>query len=145
MTTIDPDLVKRVQAIFDRAPFIAELGVTVDEIQPGRCSTALAVAPRHTQQNGFVHAGVIATLADHTAGACAGTLAAPGHEVLTSTLTLHLLRPALGERLICRATALRPGRTLSIVESEVFALGGRGEQLVAKATVTLALVRDAPA
>jgi len=40
---------------------------------------------------------------------------------------------------------LRPGRTLSIVESEVFAQGAGGEKLVAKATVTLVLVRDAPA
>src|SRR5262249_24672331 len=143
MATMDPDLVKRVQAIFDRAPFIAELGITVEEIGPGRCSTALAVAPRHTQQSGFVRAGVIATLADHTAGACAGTLAAPRPPVLTPTLTLPLLPPARGERLVCRATALRPGRTVSIVESEVFVDGAGGETLVAKATVTLALVRDA--
>jgi uncharacterized protein (TIGR00369 family) len=136
----DPTIAARLRAIFSMAPFIADLGAALDDFEPGRCVSSLTVAPRHTQMMGFVHAGVIATLADHTAGACAATLVGAGQGVLTSTFTLHLLRPAVGERLVCRATALRPGRTLTVVESEVFATTKDGERLVAKATVTLAIV-----
>lgn len=140
----DPAYREAVQAIFASAPFIADLGVALDAVEPGRCSSSLAVVGRHLQQDGFIHAGVVATMADHTAGACAGSLKGPDEVVLTSTFTIHLLRPAVGERLVCRATALRAGRTQSVVESEVFAIAGEGgEKLVAKATVTLALVRAA--
>ena len=139
----DPSYVQAVQAIFASAPFIADLGIALDGVEPGRCSSSLAIAGRHLQQDGFIHAGVVATMADHTAGACAGTLKGADEVVLTSTFTIHLLRPAVGERLACRASALRAGRTQTVVESEVFAIGERGEKLVAKATVTLALVRAA--
>jgi acyl-coenzyme A thioesterase PaaI-like protein len=40
----------------------------------------------------------------------------------------------------CRAQALRAGRTLSVVESEVFAVARGEEKLVSKATVTLAVL-----
>jgi uncharacterized protein (TIGR00369 family) len=139
----DPAYRETVQAIFASAPFIADLGIALDAVEPGRCSSSLVITGRHLQQDGFIHAGVVATMADHTAGACAGSLKGPDEVVLTSTFTIHLLRPAVGERLACRASALRAGRTQTVVESEVFAIGEGGEKLVAKATVTLALVRAA--
>ena len=52
--------------MFRQAPFIAELGLELESIGPGECVTTLDLQPRHLQQNGFVHAGVQATLADHT-------------------------------------------------------------------------------
>lgn len=55
-------------------------------------------------------------------------------------LGINLLRPAMGQALRCRATVLKPGRTLTVAESEVWAAAGDGEKLVAKATVTLAVV-----
>ena len=138
----DPAYRDVVQAIFASAPFITDLGIALDAVEPGRCSSSLAVAGRHRQQDGFVHAGVVATMADHTAGACAGSLKGPDEIVLTSSFIIHLLRPAVGERLVCRATVLRAGRTQTVVESEVLAIGDGGEKLVAKATVSLALVRS---
>ena len=90
----------------------------------------------HAQQNGFVHAGVTAAMADHTAGAAAATLAPPGQGVLTTEYSIHLLRPARGNELRCVAQVLRPGRTLTVVESEVFSEG----VVVAKLTATMAIV-----
>ncbi|GAB5602508.1 PaaI family thioesterase [Thermus sp. FJN-A] len=119
------------------APFVNHLGVRLVEAGEGWCLTEMPVGPVHLQQDGFVHAGVQATLADHTAGAAATTLVALGEAVLTVEFKLNLLRPAQGERLRCRAQVLRGGRTLSVVESEVHT-----DRLVAKATVTLAIVRS---
>ena len=104
-------------------------------------TTNLIARPEHLQQDGFFHAGVQATLADHTAGAAAATLMAPGEIVLTAEFKINLLRPAQGERLRGRADVLRAGKTLTIVESSVFAQNDHQEKLVAKAMVTLALVR----
>lgn len=135
-----PDFRDHVRGIFDRAPFIGDLGVTLSDLGPGWCESLLAVAPKHLQQDGYIHAGVQATVADHTAGGAAGTLARPDDLVLSVEFKINLLRPALGDRLRCRATVLRQGKTITVAESEVFARKDGEEKLVSKATVTLALV-----
>jgi len=139
-----PDFPGKVREIFQRAAFIEDLGIGLSDLGPGWCESALEVAPKHRQQDGFVHAGVQATMADHTAGGAAATLAAEGELVLTVEFKINFLRPARGERLRCRATVLRQGRTLNVAESEVYAQRDGNEKLVAKAMVTLTLVPAAP-
>lgn len=129
-----------VEAIFRNSAFVSGLGIRLSDFGPGWCESELAVAERHLQQDGFVHAGVQATIADHTAGGAAGTLARPGEMVLTVEFKINLLRPAVGERLRCRAKVLKPGKTIVVAESEVFAGRDGTEKMTAKATVTLALV-----
>jgi len=129
-----------VNRVFRSAPFIADLGLQLDSLGPGACTSVLLLEQRHLQQDGFVHAGVQATMADHTAGAAAATLLPPGQIVLTAEFKINLLRAAKGERLICRSTVLRPGTQLSVVESEVFCIASGTERLVAKATATMAIV-----
>jgi len=142
MSDTDPERLQRVEAIFRKAPFLENLGVKFLGCGPGWCESGLQVQNYHKQQNRLVHAGVLATLADHTAGAAAGTLIAPGEIVLTVEFKINLLRPGKGQSLRARAQVLKPGRRLSVVESEVFAKEGEQESLVAKATVTLAVLAD---
>jgi len=140
LQTQNPNFRRKVQEIFDRAAFIEEVGIKVSGIGPGWCETTLKVGPKHLQQDNFVHAGVLATLADHTAGGAAGSVVREEEIVLSVEFKINLLRPATGETLRCRAQLLRAGRTLIVAESEVFARAGDQEKLVAKATVTLAVV-----
>ena len=130
----------RAREIFQRAAFIDGLGIRLRDMGEGWCESVLTVLPGHLQQDGFVHAGVQATMADHTAGGAAGTFAAEGGHVLTVEFKINFLRPARGEHLRCRAAVLRRGRTLHVAESEVYAGRDGNEKLVAKAMVTLALV-----
>jgi len=139
-----PDYPGKVREIFQRAAFIDDLGIRLKDLGEGWCESVLEVAPKHRQQDGYVHAGVQATMADHTAGGASSTLAAEGDLVLTVEFKISFLRPALGERLRCRAAVLRQGRTLTVAESEVYAQRDGNEKLVAKAMVTLALVPAAP-
>jgi uncharacterized protein (TIGR00369 family) len=132
--------IEELRRIFGAAPFIADLGIEPISAADGACITQLELQPRHLQQDGFVHAGVQATMADHTAGGAAATVAPPGHIVLTTEFQLHLLRPARGRRLECVATVLKPGRTLTVVESEVYCHYESRRVLVSKATVTIANV-----
>jgi len=138
------DSARKVREIFQQAAFVSDLGIRLADLGPGWCESVLTVAPKHRQQDGYVHAGVQATIADHTAGGAAGTLASEGDLVLTVEFKINFLRPALGERLRCRATVLRQGKTLNVAESEVFAERDGSEKLVAKAMVTLAVVAAAP-
>ena len=64
----DPDWRQRVSEIFSQANFVRDLGVCLVDLGPGWVESELTVEPRHMQQDGVVHAGVQATLADHSAG-----------------------------------------------------------------------------
>lgn len=140
--SLNPHFAAKVQSIFEKAAFIQDLGLRLGTVSAGEVETLLAVLSRHLQQDGVVHAGVQATMADHTAGMAAASLVAPPETVLSVEFKLNLLRPAVGEALRCVATVLRQGRTLIIAESEVFAREGGRERLASKATVTLAVVEE---
>lgn len=127
------------RGFFRAAPFMAELGAEPTSVEPGRVCAALAIAPRHRQHTGVVHAGVIATLADHCMGSAAQTLAPEGHWVLTAEFKTSLLRGASGERLECEAWVVKPGRQISFTEAEVYAVAGGERRLVAKASGTMAV------
>ncbi len=121
--------------------FTEYIGLVPVSLKPGEFITQLKLEKRHFQQDGFAHAGVIATMADHTGGGAGGTLVKEGETVLTVEFKINFLRPALGDRLRCSAKVLKAGRTIIVSESEVFAVKDGAEKLAAKATVTLAVVR----
>jgi uncharacterized protein (TIGR00369 family) len=132
-----PDAEQRVQASFAQQGLMAHLGAEIVEVGEGTCSISCQPRPELGQQHGYVHAGVIAAIADSAAGYAALSVAPAGNEVLTVEFKLNLLAPAAGELLIARGRVLRAGRTLTVCESTVAALGGGEETLCAIALVTM--------
>ena len=102
--------------------------------------SSLEVRPIHSQQDGFVHAGVIATMADHTAGYAAYTTVSEAFRILTIEFKINFFKPAVGERIVCRSKVVNNGRKIKVSESEVFSISDGQEKLVAKALVTLIAV-----
>ena len=134
-----PDL-DTLRAFFASAPFMADLGIEPTGGGEGTIETALLLQPRHHQHTGQVHAGVMVTMADHSMGAAAQTLAAPGFVVITAELSVRLLRAARGERLQCEARVVKPGRQISFTEADVWCETGGGRVHVLRAAATMALV-----
>jgi uncharacterized protein (TIGR00369 family) len=128
-----------VRGFIRAAPFMVDLGVEALDVGEGRMTTTMAIAPRHLQHTGQVHAGVMASLADHSMGAAAQTMAPADHWVLTAELKTSMLRAARGQRLVCQAQVLRAGRRLSFTEAEVYAEDGDRRTLVMKASATMAV------
>jgi uncharacterized protein (TIGR00369 family) len=124
---------------FEISPFMVDLGIEPTDVADGRMTTVMAVERRHLQHTGQVHAGVVAAMADQTMGAAAQTLAPAEHWVVTAELKTSSLRPAKGERLVCEARVLKPGRMLSFTEAEVYAEAAGERTLVAKASATMAV------
>lgn len=136
----DPNYREVVEEAFREAAFLTDLGIRLVDCGPGWCESTLPLEPRHRQHTGLVHAGVQATIADHTAGTAAMTLI-PAHEyVLTVEFKIHLLRPGKGDALRCRAQVLKPGKAFHVVEAEVYALEGDKTTLVSKLTGTMAVL-----
>jgi uncharacterized protein (TIGR00369 family) len=129
-----------VRAFFANAPFMADLGIEPIDVDDGRITSALALQPRHFQHTGQVHAGVMVTMADHSMGVAAQTLAADGFVVITAELSASLLRAATGTRLVCEARVLKPGRQISFTEADVYAESAGPRVHVLRASATMALV-----
>lgn len=144
----DPDFESRVRDSFARQPFMAHLGARLTALAPGFCEIAVDYRRELTQQHGFVHGGVLASIADSAAGYAAFTLMPAEASILTVEYKLNILRPGQGEAMIARGRVLKPGRTLSIVQADVFAWReGREEQVIASLQTLMCLMgkSDAPA
>jgi uncharacterized protein (TIGR00369 family) len=122
--------------------FTAHCGLEAVSLDPGRFITRIRIRDCHLQQDGFVHAGVMATMADHTAGYASFSLVPPDQRILTVEYKINFLSPASGDYLECRSRVVQQGRTLLVTESEVYAVKAEKEDLVAKALLTMAAVSE---
>jgi len=129
-----------VEQIFQDAQFIRSLGIELVSSGKGWCETRLYCAPSHRQQHGFIHAGVVMTLADHTCGGAAASAMPEDRDVITVENKVSFLRPASGSSLTCRAEVLRAGKSIVFVEAQVMVEGAEGPTMVAKASSTLAVI-----
>jgi len=123
------------------APFVDGLGLRFTALGEGWAESEITTAPRLTQAQGLVHAGVLATMADHTAGAAASTTAPDGKVVVTAEFKLNLLRPATAPMLSCRAEVVKAGRALTVVEARIHAGDDGAEpKLLALAVLTMSVI-----
>lgn len=133
----DPGYEARVRDSFARQPFMALLGARITALAPGFCEITVDYRRELTQQHGFVHGGVLASIADSAAGYAAFSLMPADASIFTVEYKLNLLRPGRGASMIARGRVLKPGRTLSVVQADVFARGQKGEEQVVSSLQTL--------
>ena len=134
------DPLERVRASFARQRFMALLGAELVHLEPGEVHIGLPFDERLTQQHGYLHAGVVATVADSACGYSALTLMEEEAAVLTVEFKINLLEPAVGERLVARGRVDRAGRTLTFCSAEAFA----DDRRVATFSATMKAVRGRP-
>lgn len=139
MASTDSD--RRVRDSFARQRFMQTLGASVESVGDGTVVLRLPVRDALTQQHGFMHAGAIATLADSACGYAALTKMPPDAAVLSIEFKVNMLAPALGEALVARAEVIRAGRTVMVCRSDVYAVKGSEEKLVAAMQGTMMVVQ----
>lgn len=114
-----PDLLyDRIAQSFRSQAFLTLLGAQLRSVEPGKVVISCR-RPELGQQQGLLHGGVVATIADVTCGYTALTTMPEGYEVLTSEFKLNLLRPVLAEEIVATGQVIKAGRTLVITEAEV--------------------------
>ncbi len=107
---------------------MALLGARLERIEPGIVEVVLPVRPEVTQHDGFVHAGAVTTILDTASGFAARTLMPPGSGVLSIDFSVHLMRPAVGTRIRAVAEVTKPGRTVTFVRAEAYAVAEDGTE-----------------
>ena len=133
----DPAYQTRVRESFSRQSHMATLGAEIVFIAPGEVHLAFPFAEQFCQQNGFMHAGAIASVADSANGYAAYTLAPPDSDVLAVEFKINLLAPARGTGFLARGRVLRPGRTLTVCQADVVTTGADEEVLIATMLSTI--------
>jgi uncharacterized protein (TIGR00369 family) len=134
----------RVRDSFARQGAMALVGAAIVDVAPGYCAIVLTPRPEVSQQHGYVHAGILATLVDSAGGYAAFTLFAEDSSVLTVEYKLNVLAPAQGARIVAEGFVVKPGRTLAITRGEVHAEENGKRTLVAIMQQTLIVMRGKP-
>jgi len=128
------DLFEYGRSVLNTQPFSAFLGAELTALEIGRAEITLLVREDFYQQHGFIHGGVISYLADNCLTFSGGSVL--GNSV-TSEYKINYVRPAIGHKLIARATVLYSGTRQAVCDCKVFTLGENGETLVAVAQGTI--------
>jgi uncharacterized protein (TIGR00369 family) len=120
--------------------FMKLFGFELTTIEEGRTEGWLNISTEHKQNTGFLHGGVVATMADIVAGFAASTLVPEGHHVVTGEIKISYLNPGLGEKAHAIGWVLKQGRKMHFCEAEVWCIKGEERKLVAKASASMIVV-----
>ena len=130
---VDVDFVKRVRDSFARQKVMSLIGAELSVIDPGVVEIKVPTREDLTQQDGFMHVGIVTTILDSACGYAAYTLMAAGSSVLSVEFKVNLLAPATGDVITARAEVKRSGRTLTVCIADAFA----GEKICATMLATM--------
>jgi uncharacterized protein (TIGR00369 family) len=119
----DPDFAARVRASFAAQQFMSTLGARLTRVELGVVEIDVAFREDLTQQNGFLHAGVSASVVDSACGYAALTVMEPGRDVLSVEFKVNMLAPAKGAAFTATGRVVRSGRNLVVVSGELRADG----------------------
>jgi uncharacterized protein (TIGR00369 family) len=119
---LNPSFADEIQQSFSRQPVMNLIGAKLARIEPGLVEINLPYRSDLTQQHGYLHAGIVSTLADTASGYAAFSLMPAGSEVLSVEFKVNLLRPARGQLFVARAEVVKAGKTLTVVRADVFAV-----------------------
>ena len=133
----DPAFESRIRSSFARQGLMKTIGAHLAQVSPGEVRIELPYSKGITQQHGFVHAGILSTIADNACGYAAYTLMPANSEVLGVENKINFLAPAKGERFISIGRVVKAGRTLAVCSGEVWAYNNGQETLVAVMQTTM--------
>jgi len=124
-----------------RQEFMKHIGCELSVIEPGHVEAIIDLARIHQQQIGLVHGGVTATIADVAAGFAGFTLVGEDQHTVTAEIKISYFKKAVGQRLRAVGRVVKAGRSMHFCEADVFVENNGTEELVARATTTMAIIR----
>ncbi len=124
-------------------PPIAQLiGFRVTAVEPGRATVLFEAEPRHANPMGTLHGGILCDVTDAAMGMAYSALLKEGESFTTLELKINFFKPVWNDTLRAEAKMVKPGKTIGVVECDVFDAKG---SLVARASSTCMTLRGAEA
>ena len=133
----DPNYETRVRSSFEKQDVMKTIGASLVKMTPGEVVIEFSYDKSLTQQNGYIHAGVVTTIVDSACGYAAYTLMPADSEVLTIEYKVNFMSPAKGETFKGIGKVLRSGRTITVCSGDVIAVEGDKERVVATMQATM--------
>jgi len=137
-----PDYQAKVKKSFSDQAVMKTIGASLEAIGAGEVEIEFPYQPSLTQQNGFIHAGIVSTVLDSACGYAAFSLMPQDASVLTIEFKINLLSPAKGDRFRGYGKVKKAGRNISVAEAELYAFSDQGKKLVATMVGTLMAVNN---
>jgi uncharacterized protein (TIGR00369 family) len=127
----NPSFADEIKQSFAKQTIMGLIGAELMRVEPGIVEITLPYRADLAQQHGYLHAGIVTTIADSACGYAAYSLMPPNSEVLSVEFKVNLLRPAKGETFTATAEVVKAGKTLTVVRADVFGIEGERRELVA--------------
>src|ERR1041385_1552557 len=117
----NPSFAEEIKQSFSKQTIMGLIGAQLSRVEPGTIEITLPYRADLAQQHGYLHAGIVTTIADSACGYAAYSLMPPNSEVLSVEFKVNLLRPAKGETFSAVAEVVKSGKTFAVVRADVFA------------------------
>ena len=127
----NPSFAKEIEQSFAKQTIMGLIGAELTRVEPGLVEITLPYRPDLAQQHGYLHAGIVTTIADSACGYAAYSLMPPDSEVLSVEFKVNMLRPAKGETFSALAEVVKSGKTLTVVRADVFGVNEDRRDVVA--------------
>lgn len=141
LTPKNPDFKKVVETKLKGQELMKTLDIELSKIEPGYTEAKMEFKTMHQQQDGWVHGGVTATVADIVSGFAAYTLVAKGERVVTADIRTSYFRPGIGDSIFAKGWVEKPGNQFHFCEAEVYIIRDGEQVLIAKASSTMAVIK----
>jgi len=116
----NPAFAEEIKQSFTKQTIMGLIGAELSRVEPGMIEITLPYRADLAQQHGYLHAGIVTTIADSACGYAAYSLMPPNSEVLSVEFKVNLMRPAKGEKFLAVAEVVKAGKTLTVVRADVF-------------------------
>jgi uncharacterized protein (TIGR00369 family) len=133
---------EEIKRSFAKQTIMGLIGAELSRVEPGLIEITLPYRSDLAQQHGYLHAGIVTTIADSACGYAAYSLMPPDSEVLSVEFKVNLLRPAKGKTFLAVAEVVKAGKTLTVVRADVFGMDHEGQrELIATMLGTMICIR----
>src|SRR5712692_10124074 len=110
---------REIRASFRKQRIMQLLGARISKLEAGLVEISARNRPQLSQQDGFVHAGVMASLADSAGGYATLSLLPSGSRVLSVEFKINFTRPSIGDLVLGRGRVKKLGRTIAVCELDM--------------------------
>jgi len=133
----NPSFKEEIEASFAKQAVMTLIGARLSNVEAGSVEIQLPYRKDLTQQNGYLHAGIVTTIVDSACGYAVYTLMPAGSSVLSVEFKVNLLRPAAGDSFVAHGEVMKGGRTLTVVRGDVFSIKDDERVLIATMLATM--------